>query len=412
MANLNGRKLGKYELIERLGRGGAAEVYKAFQPGIERFVAIKVLHSHLIDSADFVARFRREARAIGRLQHPNIVRVIDFDLEEPGEQVSGDHSNSGDEKFYYMVMDHIAGGTLSEYLKAKHKNGQAVSVEEALRIGAQLAHALAHAHAQGMIHRDIKPGNIMFTDEERTQSVLTDFGLAHLRDTIDPRLTTSGALIGTPTYMSPEAVCGEVCDARSDLYSLGVVLYEMVTGKPPYMADTPYSMMMKQAKEPLPLPSSINPALPVAVEQLLLKILSKEPADRHKSATEFAIAIQETQALLRRHALHQTASVAVTPATAFALHVTPVTVTATTVTPTTVTPVVTTTAQLNARKSFLRRLRSPQAKHAANTGAQLASIAVREPVGKPQKRGWLALVLAVGGVAVVASLTTVLLIAF
>ncbi len=387
MSNLISRKLGKYELTERLGRGGAAEVYKAFQPGIERFVAIKVLHSHLIDSADFVARFQREARAIGRLQHSNIVRVIDFDLDEPVTPVteaSGDH---GDEKFYYMVMDYIAGGTLSEYLKAKHKSGQAVSVEEALRIGAQLAGALAHAHAQGTIHRDIKPGNIMFTDEERTQSVLTDFGLAHLRDAIDPELTMSGALIGTPTYMSPEAVCGEACDARSDLYSLGVVLYEMLTGKPPYMADTPYSMMMKQAKEPLPLPSSMNPALPVVVEQLLLKILAKEPADRHQSAIEFAIAIQEAQVVLRRHALLQANPVAVTPV------------------------ILNKKAQASAQHSFLRRLCKPQAKRAVKTGTQLARIEVSKPVNKPQKRAWLSLVLAIGCVAVVASVTSVLLIA-
>ncbi|MEZ4867292.1 MAG: protein kinase [Caldilineaceae bacterium] len=279
MAKVTGRKLGKYELQERLGRGGMAEVYKAFQPGVERTVAIKVLHCHLVDSTDFVARFQREARAIGRLQHPNIVRVIDFDQE-------------GDD--YYMVMDYIAEETLSDYLK----RNSPLPVAEALRIGIQLADALAHAHAQQMIHRDIKPTNIIFTDAEHTQVVLTDFGLAQLCDCADPRLTMSGALIGTPTYMSPEAVRGEGCDVRTDIYSLGVVLYEMLTGKPPYVADTPYRMMMKQANEPLPAPRTLNPALPAVVEELLLTALAKDPDQRYQSAAELTTALQQVQAAL------------------------------------------------------------------------------------------------------------------
>jgi len=274
MTNLNNRTLGKYQLVERLGQGGIAEVYKAFQPGVDRFVASKVLHCHLAESGDFVARFQREARAVGRLHHPNIVRVIDFDQEAD---------------VYYMIMDYIQGGTLAAYLKER----RLLPVIEALRIGAQLADALAYAHAQGMIHRDIKPGNVMFTDETHTHAVLTDFGLAHLCDNQEARLTMTGAMVGTPTYMSPEAVRGEPCDARSDIYSLGVVLYEMVTGKTPYIANTPYSMIMKQANEPLPLPRALNPALPVMVEDLLLRALAKEPEDRYQSARDLASAIHQ-----------------------------------------------------------------------------------------------------------------------
>jgi serine/threonine protein kinase len=279
MSTLTGHKLGKYQLVERLGQGGMAEVYKAFQPGVERFVATKVLHSHRAGSADFVARFQREARAIGRLQHPNIVRIIDFDVE-------GDID--------YMVMDYVTGGTLSEYLMGR----KALPLNEALPIIAQLAEALAYAHQQGMLHRDIKPGNILFSDETHTQVVLTDFGLARLLDDGDAKLTMTGAMIGTPTYMSPEAVRGEPCDVRADLYSLGVVLYEMVTGKTPYAAETPYSMMMKQANEPLPSPRALKPDLPEVVEALLLKALAKAPDERFQSAAEFASAIQQAWAAL------------------------------------------------------------------------------------------------------------------
>jgi eukaryotic-like serine/threonine-protein kinase len=278
MSEAQTRRLGKYELIERLGQGGMAEVYKAFQPGVERIVATKLLHSHRLSSADFVARFRREARAIGRLQHPNIVRVLDFGAEDDVD---------------YLVMDYVAGGTLSDYLRTHPQ----LPLPDALAIVAQLADALAYAHQQGLIHRDIKPDNIMFTTY--TQVILTDFGLARLLDDSENQLTLSGAMIGTPTYMSPEAVQGETCDARSDLYSLGVVLYEMVTGRPPYTAKTPYSMMLKQANEPLPLPRTVNPDLPPAVEQLLLHVLTKDPAERLASAAAFAQALQQVRAELQ-----------------------------------------------------------------------------------------------------------------
>jgi serine/threonine-protein kinase len=217
---------------------------------------------------------------IGSLRNPHIVRIIDIDTEEG---------------LNYMVMDYIEGGTLSEYLKAR----QLLEVHEALRVGAQVASALAYAHDQGVIHRDIKPSNIMFTDDTHSQAVLTDFGLARMCFDHVAGLTIPGAMVGTPTYMSPEALRGEVCDERADIYSLGVVLYELVTGKPPYVANTPYSMMVKQTTEPLPSPRTLNPALPDAVEQLLLKALAKEPSDRIQSAAEFAYAIKSAHATLR-----------------------------------------------------------------------------------------------------------------
>ncbi|MEZ4725987.1 MAG: protein kinase [Caldilineaceae bacterium] len=276
MPDLIGRKLGKYELVERLGRGGMAEVYKAFQPGVERHVAIKVMHGHLSDSPEFVQRFQREARSIGQLQHPHIGRVIDFDVEAD---------------VYYMVMDYIQGGTLDEYLTSKGT----LPIDEAVRITLQLADALAYAHQRGMVHRDIKPGNIMFMDDAHTHALLTDFGIARLLDEQN-NMTMTGALVGTPNYMSPEAARGEPCDARADIYSLGVVFYELVTGRTPYAADTPYSFLMKQANEPLPPPRTLNPNVPTALEAVLLKALAKEPKARYQNATELATALRSAQA--------------------------------------------------------------------------------------------------------------------
>jgi len=345
MTNLTGSKLGKYELTERLGQGGIAEVYKAFQPGVERFVASKVLHGHLANSGDFVARFQREARAIGRLHHPNIVRVIDFDKEAD---------------VHYMIMDYIQGGTLATYLKDRI----ILPVEEALQISAQLADALAYAHERGMIHRDIKPTNVMFTDDTCAQAVLTDFGLARLCDSADAKLTMTGAMVGTPTYMSPEAVQGEVCDERTDIYSLGVVLYEMVTGKTPYVANTPYSMMMKQANEPLPSPRTLNPALPIEIELLLLKALAKDPPDRYQTAAELAGAIQQ---------------------------------------------VLTTLAGGQAPQTMARSSSPVETKPLPKTRA--SSPAVTKPLPKPRTPNyWLPLALAIGGVLLVAFLTIFLLI--
>ncbi|MGB0387729.1 MAG: protein kinase domain-containing protein [Ardenticatenaceae bacterium] len=270
-----GRKLGKYELRELLGKGGMAEVWKAFQPGVEREVAIKLMHKHLADQSDFVERFRREARAVGQLQHNNIMRVIDFDVD-------------GDE--YYMVMDFIQGGTLGEYMK----DNSPLPPQEALKITAQLADALAYAHERGMVHRDIKPANVIFMDDTYSCPVLTDFGIARLLG--DQTMTMTGSMVGTPAYMSPEAIRGEKVDGRADIYSLGVMLYEMVVGKTPYTADTPYGMILKQMHDPLPPPREVNPDVPEVVEQVVLKALAKDPDERYQNAVDFHNAVFEALA--------------------------------------------------------------------------------------------------------------------
>ncbi len=267
---VSGRKFGKYEIIERLGQGGMAEVYKAFQPGLNRYVAIKVMHKHLANSPDFVDRFKREAKGIGELQHSHILHVIDFDVEGT---------------LYYMVMDYIKGDTLADYMAKKG----ALSVEEAISLTIQLVDAIDYAHKHGTIHRDIKPSNAMFLNEEHTHLLLTDFGMARLRD--DTNLTMTGAMLGTPSYMSPEAAQGESKDKRSDIYSLGAILYEMLTGQPPYSGESPISIILKQASEPIVPPTEIRRDVPKAVENIVLKALAKNPTDRYQTAAEFLQAL-------------------------------------------------------------------------------------------------------------------------
>ncbi|MGB0383688.1 MAG: serine/threonine protein kinase [Ardenticatenaceae bacterium] len=277
-----GDKLGnKYELVEHLGQGGMAEVYKALQSGVERFVAVKILHRHLSSDADFLERFRREAKAMGQLQHRNIVGVIECDTEanEP-----------------YIVLQYVPGGTVREYIKEK---GTLPPIE-ALHITAQVANALAEAHQKGLIHRDIKPANIMFMDERKNDVVLSDFGLARLVDSKTlTNLTTTGAIPGTIPYMAREVIQSENADQRSDIYSLGVVLYEMLTGSTPYSADSAYGIMVKQIKdESFPRPSQKNPNVPQELDGLVLKALHKDPDQRFQSAEEFFHAIEEMLAVL------------------------------------------------------------------------------------------------------------------
>ncbi|MCA9920723.1 MAG: serine/threonine protein kinase, partial [Anaerolineales bacterium] len=272
--DLTGQTLGKYRLIRRLGKGGMAQVYQANQPTIDRMVAVKVLHGHLAEESDFITRFKREARSLGQLQHPNIVRVIDFDVSD---------------ETYFMVMDYIAGKTLRDYLDEQG----ILSGAEALKLSGQLTDALAYAHKNGAVHRDIKPSNVMFADTECTHAVLTDFGITRLVD--DATITTSGAIVGTPAYMSPEAVMGEKVDGRSDIYSLGVILYEMVTGRAPYQGNTPLSLVIKQVHEPLPSPLEHNPDLPLSIVHILEKALAKSADERYQTADELLAAIQDAQ---------------------------------------------------------------------------------------------------------------------
>jgi len=271
--SLEGRNLGKYRVLEPLGRGGMARVYRAYHPQLDRYVAIKVLRSDLVEEGEFLARFRREAQAVAALRHPNVVQVFDFDVQDG---------------VYYMVMELLEGDTLRTRLNDHRARGEEMPLGEMVRILLDMLAGLAYAHSEGMIHRDVKPANVLLT--RRGQAVLTDFGIAQIVGAT--RYTVSGALMGTLNYMSPEQGLEGQCDARSDIYSTGIVLYEMLTGEPPYDAETPLAILMKHVNDPLPVPRKINPAIPKHLERVVLKALAKRREARYQSAEEMTTALQ------------------------------------------------------------------------------------------------------------------------
>jgi tetratricopeptide (TPR) repeat protein/tRNA A-37 threonylcarbamoyl transferase component Bud32 len=264
MPELIGQTLGGYRILEQIGRGGMATVYKAFQPSLDRNVAIKVLPAYYAEQDEtFLKRFRIEARAVARLRHPNILMVHDY-----GEQ----------DGITFIAMEYVEAGTLTERL------GRPMPLPEVEVLLRQVAAALEYAHEQGIIHRDVKPSNILLPKPD--WPLLTDFGLAKIVG--GAQLTQTGTIAGTPAYMSPEQGRGEKLDHRTDLYSLGIVLYEMATGLVPFKAETPMAVIVKHITEPLPLPRAINPDLSEAVERVILKALAKDPADRFAQAGEMA----------------------------------------------------------------------------------------------------------------------------
>ncbi|MFZ5918569.1 MAG: protein kinase domain-containing protein [Chloroflexota bacterium] len=272
MAHLIGQTLGQYRIIEQIGQGGMATVYKAYQPSLDRYVAVKVLPAYFAHEPGFAMRFTREAKAIARLNHPNILPIHDFGQE--GE-------------LSYIVMKYVEVGTLKEML------GQPLPLADAADILGQIAAALDHAHQRGILHRDVKPSNVLL--DEGRWVLLSDFGLAKMVEG-SAVLTASGVGVGTPAYMAPEQGRGEAVDARADIYSLGIVLYEMLTGRVPFEAETPMAVVIKHITDSLPLPRSLNPTIPQAVERVMLKALAKEPNDRFASTTEMADTFQKAVA--------------------------------------------------------------------------------------------------------------------
>ena len=271
---LEGQTLGKYRILDALGRGGMAQVFRGYHPQLDRYVALKVLRSDLVEQDEFLARFRREAHAVSGLRHPNIVQVFDFDVQDDQ---------------HYMVMELLEGDTLRARLNEYRVRGERMPLSEILRILVEVLGGLGYAHKEGIIHRDIKPANIMLT--RRGQAVLTDFGIAQIVGST--QYTVSGALMGTLNYMAPEQGFKGTCDERSDIYSLGIVFYEMLTGYTPFEADTPLAILMKHLNDPLPLPSQVDPSLPRELEHIILKALAKDPQDRYQSAEEMAAAMQQ-----------------------------------------------------------------------------------------------------------------------
>jgi serine/threonine-protein kinase len=263
-----GQMLGAYRIIEQVGEGGMATVYKAHQTSMDRHVAIKVLPLELAKNDEFVQRFQQEARIIAKLEHPHILPVFDYG-EENG--------------ILYFAMRYLDTGTLKDKLLS-----ETLSLDEVNNIFIQLAGALGYAHAQGVVHRDLKPANVLV--DANGNLFLTDFGIAKILESASPSLTQTSAVMGTPTYISPEQASALPIDQRTDIYSLGVMLYEMVTGQVPFVADTPLGVIIKHLSEPLPLPSLVNPEISPAIEQVLLKALAKETQDRFSNVAEFVSA--------------------------------------------------------------------------------------------------------------------------
>ncbi len=273
MAGLEGTRLGAYELLERIGGGGMAEVYRAKQTtAFGREVAIKVIRTGYSEDQNFRERFLREAQAISRLSHPNILPLIEFG--EEGETL-------------FLVMPLAREGTLRDLLK--QRNGP-LPLEEVIPIFTQLCDAVQYAHEQGIVHRDLKPQNVLM--QRKTHVFLADFGIA--RDSAETHMTATGAGIGTVEYMAPEQAMGQA-DTRSDIYSLGIVLYQLLTGTVPFSGTTPFQIIMKQTNEPLPDPRAFNPTLPNELLQVLKTALAKDPNRRFQSAQALGRAVQQVR---------------------------------------------------------------------------------------------------------------------
>jgi serine/threonine-protein kinase len=273
---LLGETVDKYQIIGCLGRGGMADVYKALHPELNRVVALKVLNRALVHSPEMLERFRREARAIAALRHSNVVQVFDLGVADG---------------IYYMVMEYIEGETLARRIKDLQQHGEHMAFAEVLRIGIAIGNALDYAHEQGMLHRDVKPANIMFRDDGSI--VLTDFGVAKILDAASD-LTASGAVAGTPAYMAPEQWTADEPDRRSDIYSLGVVLYELATGELPFSADTPGRLMFKHISESPPPPRDIYADISPELETIILRALAKDADDRYQTAQELVEDLEHT----------------------------------------------------------------------------------------------------------------------
>ena len=262
-----------YTLIKEVGRGAMARVYMAKQNSLDRTVAVKVLPKKLSENKEFVDRFYAEGRAAARLSHPNIVQAIDV-------------GSTPDGVFHYFVMEYIEGKTLYDLMQAPPAgDGHAFSEAEALDVTIQMADALAHSHERGLIHRDVKPKNIILTPGGVAK--LTDLGLARAQDDKAAAESEAGKAYGTPYYISPEQIRGEVdIDYRADIYSLGATMYHLVTGRPPFEADTPSAVMHKHLKHPLKPPDHINTALSVGVSEVIEVAMAKKREDRYASTRD------------------------------------------------------------------------------------------------------------------------------
>ena len=264
---------GRYQIEELMGQGGMSAVFKANDPNLKRVVAIKMIHEHLSSDSGFVIRFEEEAAAIAQLRHPNIIQVYDFNNEEG---------------VYYMVMEFIPGETLQEQLKRLNQTDRCMQLDDVVEYMINICEASDYAHNRGMIHRDIKPANIMLSVYK--QAILMDFGIAKILG--GQQHTATGAVVGTAQYMSPEQIKGEQLDRRSDIYSLGVTLFEMASGHPPFEADSAMTLMMMQINDPVPDLQEVNPDVTPEMVAVVNKALAKTKGNRYQTAGEMAAALK------------------------------------------------------------------------------------------------------------------------
>jgi serine/threonine protein kinase len=265
---------GRYEIGELLGQGGMSSVYKANDPNLRRSVAIKLIHPHLSNNPEFVRRFEEEAASVARLRHPNIIQVYDF------------NTDSG---VYYMVMEYLAGETLGARLKRLNATGRSLLLKDSLKYTADICKAAGYAHQRGMIHRDIKPANVML--DVHGNAILMDFGIARILG--GQQHTATGAVLGTALYMAPEQIQGLHPDARADIYSIGVLLYESLSGHPPFEADSAMTLMMMHLNDPVPDLEQFRPGIPAQVKHIVNRALEKDRAQRFQSGEEMEAALQE-----------------------------------------------------------------------------------------------------------------------
>ncbi len=260
---------GRYSLVKELGKGSMGVVYLAHDPDIDRPLALKVLRPDRVTSEDFVQRFLKEARAVGRLSHPGIVTVYD---------VGQDHGT------IYIAMELIEGQPLNEIMRERR-----LTLPEILEFGVHLAEILDYAHSRGIVHRDIKPPNILMTLDGKIK--ITDFGIARIEDTAAEQQTRLGEVLGTPVYMSPEQTSGQTVDGRTDLYSLGVILYELVTGSRPYTGET-LAALFRAITETIPTaPLTLQPEIPPGLSEVIMRCLKKDPDERFGSGAELSQAL-------------------------------------------------------------------------------------------------------------------------
>lgn len=267
MALASGTQFGPYTIMDPLGRGGMASVYKAYEVALDRYVALKVLPGEFMHDESFAERFRREAKVIAKLEHPHIIPIHAFGIEKG---------------IPWMAMRMIAGGALSAVLKSTR-----VSPERSVAILRGVADALDYAHSKGVVHRDVKPQNILLDEHDRVY--LADFGIAKMLEG-SQGLTQTGMITGTPQYMAPEQATGQTIDHRADIYALGVVAYEMLTGRVPFSADTPVAVLMKQVSDPIPIPAAGE--VPEPMVRALLKALHKKAEERWNTANDFVKALE------------------------------------------------------------------------------------------------------------------------